>query len=288
MYNFNEFFERILEHVCEGIIKQNVVMVEWKHIFGMVFNDEGPLALKDELEIFHRVQKRIQVKCPLFSMKIIACGLKILGNGHIQSQLDACHEAPKYSDLVVGFDMVNEEDFTPPIDNFLDQIYESIAKAKSEGKEFPTYLHCGESNSRDNDQLYDAIILGTKRIGHGFHLAYYPELMKVVKEKDICIECCPISNFLLGYVLDLRCHPARGFLKEGIPVTISPDDPGFMYYEGVTLDYVYCYLAWELDMSDLKQLCQNTITYASASDEYKKKLQEFFNEKWDKFIEELL
>jgi adenosine deaminase CECR1 len=80
------------------------------------------------------------------------------------------------------------------------------------GKEFPLYLHCGETNDRNHDQLYDAILLDTKRIGHGFHLAYHPELIKLVIEKDICIECCPVSNLTLAYVTDLRCHPVRGLL----------------------------------------------------------------------------
>ena len=31
--------------------------------------------------------------------------------------------------MVVGFDMVNEEDFTPEIEEFLPQIYEARAKA---------------------------------------------------------------------------------------------------------------------------------------------------------------
>jgi adenosine deaminase len=33
---------------------------------------------------------------------------------------------------------------------------------------FDVYLHCGESNLRSSNQLYDAILLDTKRIGHGF------------------------------------------------------------------------------------------------------------------------
>lgn len=78
--------------------------------------------------------------------------------------------------MVIGFDMVNEEDFTPEIEEFLPQIYAARAKAASLGIEFPVYLHCGESTNRNNNQLYDAILLDTKRIGHGFHLAYHPEL----------------------------------------------------------------------------------------------------------------
>ena len=52
-------------------------------------------------------------------MKLIACGLKVLGKGHVQSQIDAVFDSRKYSEMVVGFDMVNEEDFTPEIDEFL-------------------------------------------------------------------------------------------------------------------------------------------------------------------------
>ena len=91
-------------------------------------------------------------------------------------QIDATFEAKKYTDMIIGFDMVNEEDFTPEVDFFMPQIYEAKAKAQAMGTTFDVYLHCGESNSRANNQLYDAILLDTKRIGHGFHLAYHPEL----------------------------------------------------------------------------------------------------------------
>uniref|UniRef100_A0A7S3FU79 Adenosine deaminase domain-containing protein n=1 Tax=Strombidium rassoulzadegani TaxID=1082188 RepID=A0A7S3FU79_9SPIT len=190
--------------------------------------------------------------------------------------------------MVIGFDMVNEEDFTPAIDFFKEQIYEAREKAESLGQNLDVYLHCGETNSRDNMQLYDAIAIGTKRIGHGFHLAYYPELQKIVKEREICIECCPVSNFVLGYVLDPRTHPARSFLHQGLPLTISSDDPGFMSYEGVTLDYVYVYMSWDLDIADLKQLALNTIKYSSVSDDQKPKYYEFFEIKWQKFVDYII
>jgi len=150
------------------------------------------------------------------------------------------------------------------------------------------YFHCGETNVKDHKQLYDAILLGTKRIGHGFHLAFHPELQKIVKERDICIECCPVSNFCLGYVLDLRCHPARSFLHQGLPVSISPDDPGFMGYTGTTLDYLYVFLAWDLDIADLKQLCINSIKYATITDEEKTDLTEFFEYKWVRFLDHVI
>ena len=57
-------------------------------------------------------------------MRLIICGLKMFGNGHIQSQLDAILKASQLvaPGLISGFDMVNEEDYNPGIDAFLEQI----------------------------------------------------------------------------------------------------------------------------------------------------------------------
>ena len=35
--------------------------------------------------------------------------------------------------MVIGFDMVNEEDFTPSVEDFMPQIVEAILKAKGMG-----------------------------------------------------------------------------------------------------------------------------------------------------------
>lgn len=74
--------------------------------------------------------------------------------------------------MVVGFDMVNEEDFCPPMKDFLSMIFDDIR----EKGPLPMIFHAGESVDANNENLYDAILLGTKRIGHGFNLALHPHL----------------------------------------------------------------------------------------------------------------
>ena len=108
--------------------------------------------------------------------------------------------------------------------------------------------------------------MGSKRIGHGYHIAYNPSLIDEVKANNICLEVNPVSNFVLGYTLDLRTHPVRGLLQAGVPVSISSDDPALFHCDGVTLDFVYAFLAWELDLADLKQLCVNSITYSTINE----------------------
>ena len=119
-------------------------------------------------------------------------------------------EADKITQMVSGFDMVNEEDYNMKLDDFLEQIY--TAKLKY-GDRFNVIFHAGESYSRTNTELFDAVLLGTKRIGHGFNLIMHPNLVDVIKEKKMCLECCPVSNKVLGYVTDLRLHPVRSLLQ---------------------------------------------------------------------------
>lgn len=58
-----------------------------------------------------------------------------------------------------------------------------------------------------------------------------------------------------------------------------------MGYEGVTLDYLYVFLAWDLDIADLKKLCLNSIKYASLTEAQKEDLYKFFNYKWERFLD---
>ena len=66
LYNYAQFFEMILYRVCKNLVKQCVTVVEWKHIFGMVFDEEGTISLERELAIFEKVEKNIKQMFPLF------------------------------------------------------------------------------------------------------------------------------------------------------------------------------------------------------------------------------
>ena len=66
LYNYYTFFEAILYRVSKNLLAQKVTVVEWKHIFGMVFDEKGIISLERELAIFTRVQGLIQQMFPLF------------------------------------------------------------------------------------------------------------------------------------------------------------------------------------------------------------------------------
>lgn len=52
-------------------------------------------------------------------------------------------------------------------------------------------------------------------------------------------------------------------------MSISPDDNGFWDVYGVTTDYLYAYLAWDLNLADLRQMVKNSLTYSSVEGEHK-------------------
>ena len=60
LYNYEPFFEKILYKVCKNYLKEMVTVLEIRHIFGMIFDDDHkPIPLEKEIEIFHRVQLTI-------------------------------------------------------------------------------------------------------------------------------------------------------------------------------------------------------------------------------------
>lgn len=57
------------------------------------------------------------------------------------------------------------------------------------------------------------------------------------------IELCPISNYMLGYVKDLKEHPAISLMENGILAVICNDDPQLFGSKGLSHDYAMMYTA---------------------------------------------
>ena len=84
LYNYKPFFERILYTVSRDFVREMCTVIEYRHIFGCVFDDDGNvIPLEEEIQIFKDCEQKIQQRFPLFRMRLIICGLKMFGNGHI-------------------------------------------------------------------------------------------------------------------------------------------------------------------------------------------------------------
>lgn len=97
---------------------------------------------------------------------------------------------------------------------------EFFAKVKALG--MPFTLHAGECGEVQN--ILDSIEAGAMRIGHGIAMRNHPEVQQLVREKEIGVEMCPISNLQTKAVADTTEYPLREFIDAGVPVTINTDN----------------------------------------------------------------
>lgn len=202
-------------------------------------------------------------------------------------------------DLVSGYDLVGEEDAGLPTLAFAPVLLEANEMLKAKGMSLSLYLHGGEtrlplsdrlpgpgggSPPSFNNNMVDLLLLGTKRVGHGFSVACDPHLMGLYREKGTCFEISPISNQVLGYVDDLRAHPALALIRAGLPVCINPDDPALFGYVGVTHDFWAAVVAWNLDLPMVKSLIMNSLRHASLDAQAAERLRHRWQASWDAFI----
>lgn len=125
LYNYAPFFRKVLTHACTNYIEECVTVVEYRQVFGCLFDEDGPLSIERELDIFHEVYAMLRTQYPLFRMKLISCGLKVLGRWHVEKMLEfyaetLLLEADKPFKLLSGFDLVCEEDYNGELDGYLD------------------------------------------------------------------------------------------------------------------------------------------------------------------------
>jgi aminodeoxyfutalosine deaminase len=101
--------------------------------------------------------------------------------------------------------------------------------------------HAGEIGGPDS--VREAIeLLGAERIGHGIAVMRDTAFADTLAMRRVVLEICPTSNLCTGALArqvekvdaSLRDHPLPDFIKRGIAVTLSTDDPGMFHTDLLT------------------------------------------------------
>lgn len=90
------YSELLLSRMCNLYLLRIIYFIrfalELRHILGMIIDDDGEiLELKKELDIFKKVLDIVNKEYPLFRIKLIICGLKIVGREQIEQQINFIH-----------------------------------------------------------------------------------------------------------------------------------------------------------------------------------------------------
>jgi adenosine deaminase len=138
-------------------------------------------------------------------------------------------------------------------------------------------IHASESVIADGHAL-DSILLGAERIGHGLSLRNNNQAGKLLKEAEICIEACILSNKYLGYFPDVERHPAKQWIKnDKFRVCLNTDDPGILNID-MTDEFYWATRTFDLSLDEIKCLAKESISSSFLPDSEKtQRIKEFDN-----------
>ncbi|KAI0820220.1 Metallo-dependent hydrolase [Trametes gibbosa] len=194
----------------------------------------------------------------------------------------------EFPHLICGFDLVGHEDPLPPIINFVEPFQLFVARQKELGINIPFIFHAGETlgdGTAADMNIYDAILLGTKRIGHGFSLAKHPRIMEICRERGIAVEMCPISNEILRLTGSMPMHPLPILLNQGVPITLNSDDPAAFGNMGLSFDFFQVLIASEVTgLLTAKALARDSLKYACLTEQEQEVALALFDKRWAVYI----
>jgi len=118
-----------------------------------------------------------------------------------------------------------------------------------------TTAHAGEAAGASS--IWGALnALQVERIGHAARAIDDPALISYLKEKQVPLEMCPLSNIRTGVVQDYDMHPVKQFFDEGLLVTVNTDDPQ-MFNNSLAEEYRMLITHHSFSVQDVQQVIMN-------------------------------
>jgi len=189
--------------------------------------------------------------------KIIMCFLRHLDETSGFKILD---QALLHKDKIVGVGIDSSEIGNPP------RKFEKLFK-KAIGEGFLTVAHAGEEGPPE--YIWEALnLLKVKRIDHGVQCLQNEKLVQQLKDSQIPLTVCPLSNIKLRVFNKLKEHNLKKMLNKGLMVMVNSDDPA--YFGGyINKNLIECQDALNLSMEEVKTLIINSFKSSFLKEEKK-------------------
>lgn len=222
-----EVLERVAFEVVEDCHREGTRKVELRFSPSFVGEESG-MPWESILEGFSRGVARAQAKYPEMKIGLLCIASRDYGPEMVDRTVEFFL---KNQAGFVGFDLAgNEVGFPCPL------FEASFKKLKNAGASVT--IHAGEATGPET--IWEAIeVLGARRIGHGISAIQDPKLMEHLREKKICLEMCPTSNWITQSVSSFETHPFPKVLRAGVPVCVNTDDPA-VFGVGITDEARIC------------------------------------------------
>ncbi|XP_060885242.1 adenosine deaminase 2-A [Labrus mixtus] len=271
------------------LLHDNIMYLELRSGLSRTYELDGTIHDKVwTVKMFQEVTKKFTKDHPDFlGARIIISVHRALGVSDVKAAVKEAIQLQKdFPDVVAGFDMVGREDSGRTLWFFR----EALSLPAELGVTLPYFFHAGETDDEGTDvdqNILDALLFNTTRIGHGFALAHHPLAKELSRKRNVAVELCPISNQVLKLVSDLRNHPAAVLMSEGHPMVISSDDPSMFGTTGLAYDFYQAFVGiggLKTNLGTLKELAANSIRFSSLPAHLKETGLAMWQKKWDAFI----
>lgn len=282
------------EYYYQGLsefYKDNVMYLEVRALLAEVYELDGSIHDRTwALKTYQEVTRQFTADHPDFFGSRIIFTIHRGVNSTVMSQVvdEAMKLKRDFPDFMAGFDLVGREDKGRSLWYFRNE----LSRPSDKGLQLPFYFHAGETNlegSEVDQNLLDALLFNTSRIGHGFALLRHPVVKELSRKRGVALEICPVSNQVLMLVEDLRNHPGAALMAENHPLVISSDDPAMFGASGLSYDFYQAFVGFgglRSNIGTLKELAMNSIRYSSLTAQDQEKALAMWQEKWNKFISE--
>jgi adenosine deaminase len=127
---------------------------------------------------------------------------------------------------VVGIDLAGSESGGSDFKEKTGKYADLFSRAREHG--LGITVHVGETkDSPASDVVAVVEMAKPHRIGHGIQSAFSEDALKVLREKNICLEICPTSNLQTHAVENIGQLRTvmQTFLEARVPITINTDNP---------------------------------------------------------------
>tara|TARA_B100001123_G_C15128789_1_gene954415 strand:- start:13 stop:1014 length:1002 start_codon:yes stop_codon:yes gene_type:complete len=190
--------------------------------------------------------------------KIIMCFLRHLNE---ESGFKVLNKALKHKDKIIGVGLDSSELGNPP-----KKFEKLFKKAIEEG--FLTVAHAGEEGPPE--YIWEAVdLLKAQRIDHGVQCLKDEKLVYKLKEAQIPLTVCPLSNVKLCVFDKLEDHNLKKILDKGLMAMVNSDDPA--YFGGyLNMNLIQVQSALNLTKDDVKILIMNSFKSSFLSEKEKK------------------
>jgi len=248
-----EYFKRCKE---ENIIHSEIFFDPQAH------TSRG-VSFSDIIEGLNQAQMKAEEELGITSYLIMS----FLRHLSEEEAISTLKESLPYKYFIKGVGLDSSETGNPP-----EKFEKVFTMARNAG--YLCVAHAGEEG--DSSYIRGALdSLHVRRIDHGVRCEEDIKLMEKLKNDEIPLTICPLSNVKLRVFKDMKEHNIKKLLDYGLLVTVNSDDPA--YFGGyLNKNYEEITKALNLTKDDLIKLAQNSFKASFLSEEEKEECYKLF------------